>query len=53
MRPAASGNVASFPLSVYGDTINGNSVLQLSEEAAPLLAFFNGSGPRPELHSAG
>jgi anionic cell wall polymer biosynthesis LytR-Cps2A-Psr (LCP) family protein len=53
MRPAANGNVASFPLAVYGDTINGNSVLQLSEEAAPLLAFFNGSGPRPELDATG
>ena len=53
MRPAASGNIASFPLAVYGDTINGNSVLQLGEEAAPLLAFFNGSGPRPELNAAG
>lgn len=53
MRPAASGNVASFPLAVYGDTINGNSVLQLGKEAAPLLAFFNGSGPRPELNTTG
>ena len=53
MRPAASGNIASFPLAVYGDTINGNSVLQLGEEAAPLLAFFNGSGPRPEIEPAG
>lgn len=53
MRPAASGNVASFPLAVYGDTINGNSVLQLGEDAAPLLAFFNGSGPRPEMQPAG
>jgi LCP family protein required for cell wall assembly len=53
MRPAASGNVASFPLSVYGDTINGNSVLQLGKDAAPLLAFFNGSGPRPAIEPAG
>jgi anionic cell wall polymer biosynthesis LytR-Cps2A-Psr (LCP) family protein len=53
MRPAASGNIASFPLAVYGDTINGNSVLQLGEESAPLLAFFNGSGPRPAIDPAG
>jgi hypothetical protein len=53
MRPAASGNIASFPLAVYGDTINGNSVLQLGDDAAPLLAFFNGSGPRPEIQPAG
>ena len=52
MRPAASGNVASFPLAVYGDTINGNSVLQLGEDSAPLLAFFNGSGPRPAIDPA-
>ena len=53
MRPAAGGNIASFPLAVYGDTINGNSVLQLAQDAAPLLAFFNGSGPRPAVDSAG
>ena len=53
MRPAASGNIASFPLAVYGDTINGNSVLQLGDDAAPLLAFFNGSGPRPAIQPAG
>ena len=53
MRPAANGNIASFPLAVYGDTINGNSVLQLGEDSAPLLAFFNGSGPRPEIEPAG
>lgn len=53
MRPAASGNVVSFPLAVYGDTINGNSVLQLGQDAAPLIAFFNGSGPRPVIQPAG
>jgi len=28
-------------------------VLQLDKDAAPLLAFFNGSGPRPEIQPAG
>ena len=50
MRPAASGKIASFPLAVYGDTIGGNSVLQLGEDAAELLAFFAGTGPRPVLN---
>jgi hypothetical protein len=27
--------------------------LQLGEDAAPLLAFFNGSGPRPAIEPAG
>ena len=53
MRPAASGKIASFPLAVYGDTINGNSVLRLADDAAPLLAFFNGSGARPVIEPAG
>jgi LCP family protein required for cell wall assembly len=50
MRPAASGKIASFPLAVYGDTIAGNSVLQLGEDAAELLSFFAGTGPRPVLN---
>jgi LCP family protein required for cell wall assembly len=50
MRPAASGKIASFPLAVYGDTIAGNSVLQLDKDSAELLSFFAGTGPRPALN---
>ena len=49
MRPAAGGRMTSFPLPVYGDTVQGNSVLRLGQGSAELLAFFAGTGPRPVL----
>ena len=50
MRPAAGGQIVSFPLDVYGDMVGSNSVLRLGEGAAELIAFFNGTGPRPQLN---
>ncbi|MEY4025207.1 MAG: hypothetical protein RL438_720 [Actinomycetota bacterium] len=50
MRPAAGGNIASLPLDVYGDTVGSNSVLRLGNGADELIAFFNGTGPRPQLN---
>jgi LCP family protein required for cell wall assembly len=50
LRPAAGGNIASFPLDVYGDMVGGNSVLKLGKGADELIAFFNGTGPRPQLN---
>ena len=47
MRPAIGGNIGSFPLPVYGDTVEGNSVLRLSKDAKEVLDFFAGVGPRP------
>lgn len=47
MRPAARGNIGSFPLPVYGDTVDGNSVLHLAGDAKSVLQFFAGVGPRP------
>lgn len=47
MRPAIGGNIGSFPLPVYGDTVDGNSVLRLSKDAKGVLDFFAGVGPRP------
>lgn len=49
MRGVAGGAMTSFPLPVYGDTVQGNSVLRLGEGSAELLAFFAGTGPRPEI----
>jgi LCP family protein required for cell wall assembly len=49
MRPAAGGRMTSFPLPVYGDTVQGNSVLRLGEGSSALLAFFAGTGPRPQI----
>ena len=50
LRPAAGGNIASFPLDVYGDMVGSSSVLQLGKGADELIAFFNGTGPRPQLN---
>ena len=50
LRPAAGGNIASFPLDVYGDMVGSNSVLRLGKGADELIAFFNGTGPRPQLN---
>jgi LCP family protein required for cell wall assembly len=51
MRPAVSGNIGSFPLPVYGDTVEGNSVLRLSKDAKDVLDFFAGLGPRPQAEN--
>lgn len=47
MRPAATGRLRRFALDTYGDTVRGNSVLRLADSAAPVLAFYSGSGPAP------
>lgn len=51
MRPAVRGNIGSFPLPVYGDTVNGNSVLRLAGDAKGVLEFFAGLGPRPQAEN--
>lgn len=51
MRPAARGNIGSFPLPVYGDTVDGNSVLRLAGDAKDVLQFFAGLGPRPQAEN--
>jgi len=48
MRPAAGGNIGSFPLPVYGDSVDGNSVLRLAKGSNEVLQFFAGLGPRPQ-----
>ncbi|KRO37675.1 MAG: hypothetical protein ABR57_05180 [Acidimicrobium sp. BACL17 MAG-120924-bin0] len=50
LRPAADGKIALFPLDVYGDMVGSNSVLRLGQGADELIAFFNGTGPRPQLN---
>jgi anionic cell wall polymer biosynthesis LytR-Cps2A-Psr (LCP) family protein len=49
MRGVAGGGMTSFPLPVYGDTVQGNSVLRLGEGSGELLAYFAGTGPRPDI----
>ncbi len=51
MRPAATAGIASMHLETYGAMAGESEVLKLSEDAAPLLAYFAGVGPRPEPSS--
>lgn len=51
MRPAASSGIASMNLATYGAMAGESEVLKLAEDAAPLLAWFAGVGPRPEPES--
>ena len=47
MRPAASGDISRYSLSVYTDSIAGNSILRLGKDSSAVLAFFGGRGPAP------
>lgn len=47
LRSIASGGVNKFALPVYGETIDGKSVLQLESSAADLIAFLAGTAPPP------
>ena len=51
MRPAATTGIASMRLETYGAMAGESEVLKLAEESAPLLAYFAGTGPRPEPSS--
>lgn len=51
MRPAASSGIASLQLSTYGALAGESEVLKLGDDAAPLLAYLAGTGPRPEPSS--
>ena len=47
LRPAASGGAVSWALPVTNDMVNGMSVVRLTNDAPPLLAYFAGTGPAP------
>ena len=49
VRPAANGAISRYSLVVYGDRVGEDSVLRVAKDAAPVLAFFGGTGPAPEL----
>jgi anionic cell wall polymer biosynthesis LytR-Cps2A-Psr (LCP) family protein len=49
VKPAANGVISRFSLVVYGDRVGEDSVLRVAKDAAPMLAFFGGTGPAPEL----
>ena len=51
MRQAAEQDLATFSLPVSGITIDGNAVLELDDGAQPILDYFRGVGPRPQLES--
>ncbi|MGD9997831.1 MAG: LCP family protein [Ilumatobacteraceae bacterium] len=47
MRTAVQKGIDAYSLPVRGDTIDGNSVLQLADGSDAVLAFFRGDGPAP------
>jgi len=49
IRPAAKGAISRYSLAVYGDRVGEDSVLRVAKDGAPVLAFFGGTGPAPEL----
>lgn len=49
LRPAADGGAVSWALPVTLDMIQGRSVVRLTNESAPLLAYFAGTGPAPAV----
>ena len=49
IRPAAKGAISRYSLAVYGDQVGEDSVLRVAKDSAPVLAFFGGTGPAPEV----
>jgi LCP family protein required for cell wall assembly len=49
LRPAASGDVSSYTLPTENDMVGDKAVLQLTQEAPTLLAYFAGTGPAPQI----
>lgn len=47
LRPVADGGAASHALPVANDMVGGMSVVRLTADAKPLLAWFAGTGPEP------
>ena len=47
LRTAVGAGLTTWALPVYGDTVDGNSVLRLADGADALLAHFRGDGPPP------
>jgi len=47
LRTAVGSGMATYALPVYGETIDGNSVLLLGDGAESLLAYFRGDGLAP------
>ena len=49
LRPAASGDVSSYTLPTENDMVGDKAVLQLTDDAPTVLAYFAGTGPAPQL----
>lgn len=47
LRPVADGGAVSHALPVANDMVGGMSVVRLTADATPLLAWFAGTGPEP------
>lgn len=49
IKPAADGDISRYSLVVYGDRVGEDSVLRVAKDSTPVLEFFGGIGPAPEL----
>ena len=47
LKTAVDAGLATYSLPVYSDTINGDSVLLLTNDADAVLDYFRGTGPAP------
>lgn len=49
LREAVAAGLQTFTPPVYGDTVNGNAVLRLSDTAPPYFAYFSGATNTPPV----
>ncbi|MEM9042986.1 MAG: LCP family protein [Actinomycetota bacterium] len=48
LRKAFESGLTTYSLSVFGDTVDGKSILRVNQdESAPIIAYFAGEGPLP------
>ena len=47
LRPVADGGTVSHALPVANDMVGNRSIVRLTADATPLLAWFAGTGPEP------
>jgi hypothetical protein len=49
LREAVADGLQTFTPPVYGDTVNGNSVLRLGDSSPPYFAYFSGASNTPPV----
>jgi hypothetical protein len=49
LRVLGTGDTLSYALPVSSEMLNDNFIFRLSRDATPVLAYFAGLGPAPEI----